>query len=273
MARRRRRSKGRSDLLTGVALAVLGIAVIGALGATYWLVKRSHPVLDAETNCPNSGPTAVHIILIDRSDPISEQQGQRIRQSIDKLKNDATFGLRFDIYTFQGDAVHSLEPKLRICALGKPDEANPWIENPELVRRQYETRFVAVLDQTISELLRASSEPNSPIIESLRAAAISSFGSIEVGKIPLRVTMISDMVQNTRLSNQFQSEADFRKLSQSPAWAALQPRLKGADVDILYLLRLSAARNGKPVQNRGHQLFWEQLIESSGGRLLVIDPL
>ncbi|NEW85904.1 hypothetical protein DU475_01315 [Rhodopseudomonas sp. WA056] len=213
------------------------------------------------------------MILIDRSDPISEQQGQRIRQSIDKLKNDAPFGLRFDIYTFQGDAAHSLEPKLRICALGKPDEANPWIENPEFVRNQYEKKFVAILDQTISELLRASSEPNSPIIESLRGAAISSFGPIEAGKIPLRVTMISDMVQNTRLSNQFQSEADFRKLSQSAAWAALQPRLKGADVDILYLLRLSAARNGKPVQNRGHQLFWEQLIESSGGRLLVVDPL
>ena len=56
------------------------------------------------------------------------------------------------------------------------------------------------------ELLRGSQEKNSPIIESLRAAAISSFGPVEAGQIPLRLTMISDMVQNTPLANQFQAE-------------------------------------------------------------------
>ncbi|MCP9629467.1 hypothetical protein NML43_20445 [Rhodopseudomonas palustris] len=230
-------------------------------------------MLDPETNCAKSGPSGIHAILIDRSDPISEQQAQRIRQTIDKLKNDATFGLRFDIYTFQGDTTHALKPKLQICALGKPSDANEWVENLELVRRRYETKFANVLDQTISDLLNASSQSNSPIIESLRGAAISSFGSIQSGQIPLRVTMISDMIQNTPQFNQFQAEADFQKLSRSVAWPTLQPQLKGAHVDILYLLRLSAQRNGKPIQNRGHQAFWEQLIASSGGRVTNIDPL
>jgi hypothetical protein len=53
-----------------------------------------------------------------RDYPISEQQAQRIRQAIDKFKNDAAFGSRFDLYTFQGDTQHALQPKLRICALG-----------------------------------------------------------------------------------------------------------------------------------------------------------
>jgi hypothetical protein len=85
--------------------------------------------------------------------------------------------------------------------------------------------------------------------------------------------MISDMVQNTPLSNQFQTEPNFQQLSRTLAWPTLQPQLKGADVNILYLLRLSALRKGMPIQNRGHQLFWEQLIASSGGHLLSIDPL
>jgi hypothetical protein len=253
-------------------LGLAGIILIAGLGGGYWLVKMRRPILDAD-NCPKSGPNGIHVILFDRSDPISEQQAQRIRQAIDKFKNDAPFGLRFDLYTFQGDTQHALQPKLRICALGKPSEANAWIENPELVRRRYKTKFASVLDQTVAELMRGSQEKNSPIIESLRAAAISSFGSVETGQIPLRLTMISDMVQNTPLSNQFQTEPNFQQLSRTVAWPTLQPQLKGADVDILYLLRLSALRKGMPIQNRGHQLFWEQLITGSGGHLLTADPL
>jgi hypothetical protein len=273
MARRGKRSRGLTDGQNGLLLGLGGIILIAALGGVYWFVKTSRPVLDSETNCPKSGPNGIHVILFDRSDPISGQQAQRIRQAIDKFKSEAPFGLRFDLYTFQGDTQHALQPKLRICALGKPSEANALIENPELVRRRYDTKFAAVLDQTVAELLRGPQEKNSPIIESLRAAAISSFGSIEPGQTPLRLTMISDMVQNTPSSNQFQTEPNFQQLSRTAAWLTLQPQLKGADVDILYLLRLSAVRKGTPIQNRGHQLFWEQLIAASGGHLLSIDPL
>lgn len=273
MARRTKRTPGMSDGAKGAVLGLLGIVIIGALIGGYLLLKQSRPQLDADTNCPKSGPIAIHVLLFDRSDPISDQQAQRVRQTVEKFKDRAPFGLRFDLYTFQGDTTHTLQPKLKLCALGKAGEANQWIENPELVKRRYETKFATVLDQTVSELLRGSKESTSPIIESLRAAAISSFGPVERGQIPLRVTMISDMVQHTPLYSQFQNEPNFQQLSRIPAWAALQPQLKGAEVDILYLLRLSAMRKGVPVQNRGHQLFWEQLISGSGGRPISIDPL
>jgi hypothetical protein len=273
MARRGRRSRGLSDGMTGLLLGLAGFLVLGALGGGYWMVKKSRPVLDAETNCPKSGPTGIHVILFDRSDPISEQQAQRIRQAIERYKNNAPFGLRFDLYTFSGDTSHALQPKLRVCALGKPSEANALIENPDMVRRRYETKFAAVLDQTVAELLRGSQEKNSPIIESLRAAAISSFGPVDTGQMPLRLTMISDMVQNTPLSNQFQTEPNFQQLSRTPSWPTMQPQFKGADVDILYLLRLTALRKGTPIQNRSHQNFWEQLVSNSGGHILTIDPL
>jgi hypothetical protein len=273
MARRRGRSRGLSDGVTGLLLGLAGVILIGALGGGYWFVRSSRAALDTETNCPKSGPSGIHVILFDRSDPISEQQAQRIRQAIDKFKNDAAFGLRFDLYTFQGDTQHALQPKLQICALGKPSDANALIENPESVRRRYEAKFSSVLDQTVAELLRGSQEKNSPIIESLRAAAISSFGPVVPGQIPLRLTMISDMVQNTAFANQFQAEPNFQQLSKTTAWPTLQPQLKGASVDVMYLLRLTALRRGASIQTRGHQLFWEQLITASGGHVLSIDPL
>lgn len=37
----------------------------------YWFVKNSRPILDVENYCPKSGPSAIHVILFDRTDPIS----------------------------------------------------------------------------------------------------------------------------------------------------------------------------------------------------------
>jgi hypothetical protein len=272
MARSRRSKRDRGDKGVGLALAVIGILLIGGLSGGAWWLRKTRVPLDDE-NCPRSGPTAVHIIMIDRSDPITGQQAQSIRQQVEKLKNEARFGQRFDVYTFEGDSKNEMQPLTRVCAPGRPEDANELIENPELVRRRYQERFSNVLDQEVGTLLRVSTLPNSPIIESLRAAAITSFGPFSMGSVPFQVTMVSDMVQNTALTSHFKSEPNFSQLAKSPAWSALQPNLKGAEVDILYLLRPEAKRGSVMIQNRGHQLFWEQLIAASGGRPNNITPL
>lgn len=146
MARRSRRKKEASQTLLAVALGAIGVLILAALIGVYWYVKSSKPELDAETNCPKAGARGIHVILFDRSDPISDQQAQRIRQAIDKYRVDAQFGTRFDLYTFEGDTAHTLQPKLSICALGKPEEANRLIQNPERVRQRYEIRFSSVLN-------------------------------------------------------------------------------------------------------------------------------
>jgi hypothetical protein len=268
--KRRRSSQGLPDGAKGALLGFLGLCIVGGIGGGYWYLKKTRPILDVETNCPATGPSAIHVILFDRSDPITDQQAQRIRQTISKYKDAATPGLRFDLYTFSGDTSHVLSPKLQVCAVGR--DANELIENPERVRQRYEKKFSGVLDQAVAELLRGSNEKTSPIVESLRAAAISSFGMVDPGQMPLRVTLISDMIQNTTLYSNFQTEPSFEQLSRNPAWPTLQPRLKGADVDIIYLLRLSATRKGSKIQTTGHQLFWERLIAASGGRAMTIDP-
>jgi hypothetical protein len=202
---------------------------------------------------------------------VESQQGQHIRQVVQRLKADAAFGTRFDVYTFEGDGTNELPPVLSVCAPGRPQDANELIENPERVRKRYEESFAIVLDKVINELLRASTRPNSPIVESLRAAAQTSFGPFDPGQIPLRATLVSDMVQHTADLSHFKAEANFKQLSSANKWAGLRPQLKGADVYVLYLLRPTAVRAGTPIQNRGHQAFWEQLIEASGGRLMEFD--
>jgi len=270
--RGRRSSRDRGDKAIGVLLGIAGIVLIAALaGGAWWLRKAKEP-LDAD-NCPRSGPRAVHVIMIDRSDPMTGQQAQAVRQRVEKLKSDANFGTRFDVYTFEGDSKNEMRPILRVCAPGRPEEANELIENPEFVRRRYEERFSQILDRSVAELLKLSTLPNSPIIESLRAAAITSFGPLTAGQIPLHVTLVSDMVQNTARISHFRSEPNFLQLEKSPVWTSLQPDFKGADVEILYVIRPEAKRGSAVIQSRGHQLFWEQLIAASDGRLISILPL
>jgi hypothetical protein len=160
-----------------------------------------------------------------------------------------------------------------VCAPGRPEDANELIENPEMIRRRYEEKFSLVLDGVVDSLLRATTLPSSPIIESMRGAAITSFGPVDSSKIPLRLTLVSDMVQHSRLNSHFRCETNFAQLSKNNTWPSLQPPLKRAQVDILYLLRPGASCGGKAIQNRGHQAFWEDLIRASGGTLQSIEAL
>jgi hypothetical protein len=273
MARiRRAPRRAGNDKWVGIALGLVGLVLIVVLGVGTWWLRKSKEQLDAD-NCPRSGVRALHVLMIDRSDPISPQQAQMVRQHVQTLKNEAKFGTRFDIYTFEGDTKNEMQPVVRVCAPGRPEEANEWIENPEQVRRRYEERFLLVLERGLDELLSATSRDNSPVIESLRAASITSFGPLSAGKIPVSLTLVSDMVQHSTMVSHFKAEPNFAQLQKSQTWPTLRPDLKGADVEILYLLRPAAKRGPAPIQNRGHQAFWEQLILAGGGRVKTIRPL
>lgn len=280
MARRSRNKRSKSvDVVIGILLAIVGLVILGLLVGFLWWVKKTKVVLDETTNCPLAGPRAVHALIFDRTDPISPQQGQRIRQWMKAQREGASFATRFDFYTVEGDTRNVLAPVLTICSPNRPEEANELIENPELIKQRYEQKFVAILEGEIGKLLSVSTRPTSPIIESMKAASVSSFGPFEQRKIPLRLTMISDMIQHTpQFYSHFLTEPNFEQLARSTAWRSLQPNLFGAAVNILYLQNPKAQRSGRPIQNRVHQVFWEHLILFSNGRLVsppenVFEPL
>jgi hypothetical protein len=249
---------------------IIGIALTASLAIGAYYVRTLHVALDEKTNCPATGPRAIHMVLIDRSDPISEQQAQRIRQWMQLLRDGASAGTRFDIYTFEGDSKKELRPSLSICATER--EADPLYQNVKKSRERYDVEFAAVLERAVADLLQTGTRPTSPIIESLRAAALTSFGLVGKSNIPLRVTLISDLVQHSPALSHLRTNPDFDQLSRNSNWASLRPDLRGAEVEILYVLRPSAVRNSSAVQNMGHQQFWNRLIAASGGSVTEFTP-
>lgn len=272
MARRRRRNDALVDQVGGTILTLVGVVLIVSIGILgYWLRSAQVPV-EASTLCPESGPTSVHVILIDRSDPVSGQQAQHIRQVMQRIKDNAQTATRFDIFSFDGDAWNELPPIRRICVPKRPEDANELYENKGQIRKRFETEFSSVFDKTIDDQLTGTTRPSSPIIESLHAAAQTSFGSFDDNQIPLRMTLVSDMVQHSKAVSHLRNQPDFNVLSKNPDWTLIRPRLKGAETDILYILRPTATRASQRVQNQGHQVFWEQVIAASGGQLTSIEP-
>jgi hypothetical protein len=270
---RRRLNRGTKDRIGGASLIVLGLVLLSALVGSSWWVKSTKIATDKTTNCPVVGPRAIHAIMIDQSDRISGQQAQQIREYLTRAKREASFGTRFDIYTFEGNTADELAPKASVCAPGKPEDANEIYENPEFVRKNYDESFSKVVDGAIEMLLRTDTLSKSPVIESIRAASITSFSGTDLAAERLRVTLISDMIQNSDQFSQFRGIEDFEHFSKKYAWVGMRPQLKGAEVRILYLWRPAAVRGGKPIQDRGHQAFWEQLITASGGVVQSIQPL
>lgn len=272
MSRRSERER-RADIFGFIFYAFLGTALLIGIGIAAWWV-RSHKIeIDATTNCPKSGPRAVHVFLFDRTDPITPQQGQLIKQKLARYVDSAKTGERFDFYTVEGDEKRVLMPHLQACSPGRGVEANELYENPKAIQRKFEEQFVAAIRMQADELLQESTKDNSPIIESIRGAAITSFGRFDRNEIPLRMTIISDLIQHSAVYSQYRSDMPFTELSKRPAWLSARPNLKGSEIEILYLLRSSGVRQGRPIQTRGHQLFWEQLLTASDGRVIAIDPL
>jgi hypothetical protein len=272
---RRRRQKRDWDKARGIVFMLIGLVLISALGGAWYWVSKNRTQLDAASNCPVTGPMAIHVILIDRSDPIQPLQAQQVRQTIDRYVKGAKIGERFDLYTANGDAGNVLSAVASVCNPGRGDQANELYQNPRMIQQQFEDKFLKPLESSLAELLKSGTAKESPILESIRAAAVASFGAVEPNTIPLQVTIISDLVQHSGLYSQFKTDGSFADLAKRPEWRSLQANLKGATVEVLYLLRADARRGNIPIQNRGHQEFWFGVFKANGAdpTRVTITPL
>ncbi len=186
----------------------------------------------------------------------------------------ARAGERFDLYVGEGDGVNVLAPSVSLCSPGRGEDANGLYQNPGLIQRAFEERFVAPLQKEAARLLEPAARSTSPVLESLRAVAVSSFGGLAGSRPELRLTIVSDLVQHSALNSHFRGETDFSDLERRPQWQSLRANLSGVSVTVMYLLRPNARRpNGAAVQNRGHQLFWERAIRANGGEIVALEAL
>jgi hypothetical protein len=247
--------------LVGGLAVVLVLAILGG----YAYVRFTRVSYDAVTMCPVAGPSAVHAVLIDRSDPISPLQTQRLQQILQGVIDGAVVNERVDLYILSPDGLQRATPVVSLCR--PPSEGNFLVENPERIHAAYVARFVTPIEQALTALTQPSEMPNSPIMESIKAVCVAAFGTLRSGT-PARLTIVSDMIQNSPALNQYRPY-DFATFARGPGMAQVAGDCHGAQVDILYLLRPRDAVR----QTRAHELFWEQFFNRMNAVLQRIEPI
>ena len=241
-------------LLLSITILLLG----GGLAA--YVLTRSDPI-DKVSLCSQAGPTGVHAILIDRSDSISELQATKVRQNLERTIFDARVGTRIELFVADSDGLTRPTSVISLCNPGR--DVNPIYQNPRLIRDQFERGFKARIDTAINALMLPSNAKSSPIMESLKAVCIEAFGKSPSG-IPLELTIVSDMIRNSNTVNQYR-DRDYEALLRSPRLQSLLVDCRGADVDIIYLLR--PTQRGQPgIQTPSHRSFWQRYLQLLNAR-------
>jgi hypothetical protein len=263
-SRRRGGASGRGNLLAFFLLGSAAISVGGILAAKS-ILSPAKGSWDQATLCPSTGPTAVHVVLVDRSDPITPLQAQRVRQVMNRIIEDAQPGERIDLYVADGDGREALAPRVSLCNPGR--EGNALYQNPRRIRERYETSFKVPVEATMASMLEPAGRGSSPIVESIKSVCVGAFGSLPQGRTT-RVTLVSDMLQHSSLISHFR-ERDFEAFARSPRLALGLADCRSAQFSVLYLLRPEHRR----IQDRGHQLFWEKLIDRNNARLIRVEAI
>jgi hypothetical protein len=258
------RGRREGNLKPLLVLGASALAVAPLVGLKFWL-NAQRVELIASTLCPIAGPTGVHAVLLDRSDPITPLQAQRLHQVLDKVVEDARVGQRIDLYVLAGDGTQALSPAVSLCR--PKSDGNELYENPAHIRETYRMRFQKPLDEALSAMLLPATSKSSPIMESVKAVCVAAFGELPKGSAA-HLTIASDMIQHSPLLDHYRNR-DFDTFAQTPAYKEVLADCHQASMDVLYLVRPRDVR----VQDRRHQLFWEKFLDHENAVLTSMEAI
>lgn len=264
--RRRRRSPRKRGGGVGIGGLIGGalvtIVIGGAIGLYSWR-EFAEPAIDPDTFCAETGPSALTVIAIDASDPYDAVQIREIENEVRDLLGQLERGARLDIYTMNASRGQLATRVFSRCNPGHAIWLDQVAGQPTEVERIYREEFAEAIDGALASTIDGGAADNSPIVESLRAIAADSLGSVGEG-IPRRLIVASDLVQHSDVYSMFRSGVgEFEAFSNSGNYADAQTDLRGADVNLIVILRSEYSR----LQTRELLLWWEEYVRANSGRV------
>ncbi len=274
MSRRRARRNGRSQRrgrqgnAAAIAKVALGMAVLGGLGFAYLVVTERAEAIDPVSLCDRSGPSEVHVVLLDASDPLDGVQAERAKAEVFKSARRSPKNSRIDIYVADTPDGRLAEPAFSKCNPGAPARLDALYSDVERRQEEFDTAFLEAIEETMTSVLSAEEASASPIIESIRSASTRSFSRLN-DDTPVRLTIVSDMVQNTQLLRQRSPDARFDEFEQSAGWPSALVNLHGANIHVIYVARPQY----RALQGIGHQSWWQNYFNAVNGRVVSMDTI
>jgi len=258
----KRQAKDRRKAILYIAIS---FSVLISFSFLFLQLKKSRIELDPETLCPVKGPNGVVAILIDSTDPFSHVQKEFLTKYFDELEADLGLGYLVQIYSASSYSDASFEPVANLCNPGDGTDANIWTENPERIRRKWANSFDAPLTRALLSSIDAEKASASPLMSMIKALSIKAF-PINSKKLPLKLYIVSDMLEHTATYSQYSGNLEFDEISQQAFFSHLSPNLNQVEVTVLYIARPGAER----LQTKRHAEFWAKYFQYTGAFLQII---
>ena len=262
------RSRTRLRLALAGTLLLIGVAVALLVAA-----GRLMPTLDP-LMCPPADRVAGEVLLIlDSTDPWTPIRLQALQADIRAIRDQIPRFARLRIHVVRESTDDGGESSavLTICNPGSAEqttsEVPKWlgwfVTNPARLEQRWEREFASAVDSALRNVGRAAPQDRSPIMETIRAAALAA--SDPNGPL---VFILSDMYQNSDLFSVYGMTHVPRALADSLADVSVlgTRALAGARVR-LYLL---TPAGGEFLDRNELVLFWEEFFRAQGAVLKEI---
>jgi hypothetical protein len=253
-------STSRSNLLAFVLLLVAAV-IIGAMFVSLQLI--SNPL--GRDFCPSDGPSGVLVIGIDATDILSEAQRLDVTNRLETAISGIPTNWRVEVWNVAPTSGIATITGAAIC---KPEvNVSLWTANPRKAQQRF-TQFMKSVNQTLAEVLSQPASSESPILESVQAVGLRSFGAPEMAKVnERRLILVSDLVQNTRQISFTKSLIPYQAFRLSKTFDALRAPLAGAQIEILFLSRPNSSAASALIG------WWQQYFADTGASIASVQRI
>lgn len=249
--------------MAALGLAIFVLAFLGIVIGAQMLVHPARP--DDKTLCPAGGPSALTVVLVDTTDPLSAIQRAAVMVRLNQIVSRLRLNEEIAVYSIKSTG-DPLKHDFVICRPIKPSEVSELTGNRQIAQRRFDETFEPKVHAVLAaSTATAGSSARSPIMAAIQAIAVSAFQAGDAAgasgtPLPKRLVIVSDMLENSEAGNHYKGAPDFQAFKITPAYARVRSHLDDVAVTILYLRRDDAAG----VQGVSHIRFWNQWFADQG---------
>jgi len=186
-----------------VASVLAGLTLTGFFAAPKLL---GGPPRDAETLCPRTGPVGHTLILVDKSDPWSAVQADRLKKLVKQVGVGLATDSLLSVYVFNDAFEPNFPPLIALCNPGRT--ASELIGNPRRDYVRWAEKFGRPLDEALAVLAQPAKGNLSPVVEAIGDVLSRRENRVASGERSL--ILVSDMLQNSAQFSFFGNSAAAR---------------------------------------------------------------
>jgi hypothetical protein len=258
--------KTSSPTLVIWAVVLLVFAGIG-WGALKMLQKDT---FDKETLCPNKGPVAQYVVLIDNTSPFSHNEKAALSQRIESLViNDLPVGALISVFLLDENYKQHDTPLFERCKPAQWQDDMQYLSSKRLVEKEYADKFDKPLDAVMQQISLDEKAKTSPIFEMLQLVGIKAFEHSNV-QGDKKLIIFSDMAANEASFSMYRPTLPSYKEFANTPYGRKSTAMTLKDVKVTINM-LTAEPNAAPYRKRSD--FWGDYFEANKAKLEGVNPM